>query len=130
LNWWTVSGIMAVAYAKSAEQFRHQGQPLARCRHGFFPNETLNQPCRLKPAHAGSSSCQSSRLRAGKPTPHSIAEQRTFTDVRDWLRQRDLTCPPAFMRGGGIHDDGLDLERHIKAEFLKKSALVGSDDKS
>ena len=24
---------------------------------------------------------------------------------------------------------GLELERHIKAEFLKKSALVGSDDK-
>jgi len=47
----------------------------------------------------------------------ALARQAAYfsvTDVRDWLRQRNFTCPPAllreylsaFMRGGVIHDAG------------------------
>lgn len=47
----------------------------------------------------------------------ALARQAAYfsvADVRDWLRQRNLTCPPAllreylsaFMRGGVIHDAG------------------------
>lgn len=100
----------------------------------------------------------------------ALARQAAYfsvANVRDWLRQRNLTCPPTllvelFMEGRalGLMDEGeyfrmfgnlagysrislarlldyarerrpagLELVRHIKEEFLKKSALVCSYDK-
>jgi hypothetical protein len=75
----------------------------------------------------------------------ALARQAAYfsvADVRDWLRERNLTCPPALRReysrislarlldyARERRPAGLELARHIKAELLKKSALVGSDDK-
>jgi len=48
------------------------------------------------------------------PALASQAAYFSVADVREWLRQRSVTCPPAllreylsaFMRGGVIHDAG------------------------
>jgi hypothetical protein len=65
LSWRQGSAIIEAAYVKPAEQFRHQGQSLARCRYGFSSNVALNEPCRLNPKHAVNLLCRSSRLCAG-----------------------------------------------------------------
>ena len=68
------------------------------------------------------------------PALSTQAAYFSVADVRDWLRQHSLTCPPGllreylsgFMRGGGVHDAGRGWYSTLATPFTLNREPVAS----